>query len=40
MVLENLSLLQKLNSFDTDLYQFLDTRTSDTTFISRDQELK
>jgi len=40
MVLENLSLLQKLNSFDTDLYQFRDTRTSDITFMGRDQELK
>ena len=36
---ENLSLWQKLNSFDTVLYQFLETETPDRTFMGRDQEL-
>jgi len=37
---ENQNLWLKLNSFATVLYQFLETRTSDITCMSRDQELK
>ena len=33
-------LWQRLNSFDTVLYQFLEAETSDITFMGRDQILK